>query len=600
MKAKETIARAACLAGILWIASLGNAQEPEADPPQVPLGPPDRRVPVFSPQAENDRLAAESVRDPASRLYVEYDGTKYPLYGWTLRPDGAERVDQGVRQLESVDPGRRLPLSGSGVRSDARFIEVNGKAVGRPEFLLPAPNEPSDVFHSRLDAEEMRLGTASRLLEAVSPGSAAYRLEEDILTRIRATASLGIAHNTGFNSNYFDVTTIALGKDRRAGQTRFFGGGDPDGVKLSDLESMPLSLLFDNQIMNIGMPGAEDSQLQVYLEANNAANKTELDTPHLYARLWDKDLITITAGKTYSLFSNRGLTPTTLQGGGMLIGSSSGAATTVPQFRIQRGAYADGGWGGGLALEDSIGTDIVGLPADATRLSRWPGFSGNLIYQGDVPENFVQFAATQKTIGCQLADGSEQFESCFGLAAYSQLLVAGYGENRGALFMGVAGGDGIGNQINGIGLSGILANSSLVKLEGLGAYIGYGQKLVDARGWRYAANCAMGYATLETPGYLQAALPDTTNSELHQAWANFMVVPYKQMALGVEWQYGRREVRSGQYGEDNQFMFVLVLTTKSPKSAANSVERYDGTAESMLDAEELRGTASGQAYRQAL
>jgi hypothetical protein len=79
-----------------------------------------------------------------------------------------------------------------------------------------------------------------------------------------------------------------------------------------------------------------------------------------------------------------------------------------------------------------------------------------------------------------------------------------------------------------------------------------------------------------------------------------MVVPYQQMALGVEWQYGRREVRSGQYGEDNQFMFVLVLTTKSPKSVANSAERYDGTPESMLDAEELRGTASGQAYRQAL
>lgn len=571
-------------------------QESASTTADVPTGP---RVPL---QANGPQVseAAQAAALASERLYVEYDGVKYPLYGWRVGPSNSpERVDATIRQVESVDPGRRVPLGAPGMRSDARFIELNGRAVARPEFLLPAPNEPSDVFHTRLNADEMRLGAASRVLEAVSPGSAAFELEKDILTRIRATTTLGIAHNTGFNATYFDVKTIELGQSQQAGQTRFFGGGNPTGLKLSELESLPVSFLLDNQIMNVGGPGGSESQLQLYLEANNAADPGQLDTPHLFARIWDKDLITITAGRTYSLFSNRGLTPTQLQGGGALIGSSSGPATTIPQFRIQRACDAQGGWGGGFGIEDSSTVDTLILPVGVTRLTRWPGFAGNLIYQGANPENFIQFGATQKTIGCQLADGVEQFESSFGLGAYSQWIVTSQGDNRGALFMGVSGGDGIGNHINGVALSGVFAGGQLVKLEGLGTYLGYGHAVTDARGWKYAANCVYGYATLETPQYLlDPAKP--VNADLHQAWVNFMVSPSPQIAAGIEWQYGRREIQTGIWGEDNQFMFVLALTTKPGKTTAPYTTRADGSVESALNANELGVRSSGQAYRQAL
>lgn len=425
--------------------------------------------------------------------------------------------------------------------------------------MLPAANEANDIFYAQLDPSDERMGAAWTPL-ATLVGVGAPDLAQDIWTRFKLLPSFGATFDSGFGPGKFDVRTIALGKHPGAGQTTFTGS-DKFGY-------VPVSLLFDNQVRNLDVLGAE--QVQVYLEANNHFDTDDLRLAHLYARAWDGDRLTLGAGKTYSLFSAGELTPASLEQAGALIGSDGLTNNNkhLAQLRLQRSILPGGGMGMGVAIEDPFTADFS---VPGTKLTRWPTLAGNLVFQGENDVDRLQLSALVRTLGFQDAVGVEHFETAWALSAYARLATVIDQDRLGGAFLGIAGGDGVGQYIHGVGSSAVFDNGQFSTVEGLGAYIGYQRQWVTAGNWEFGANIAYGYAMLNARSFMAA----TTNEELHEAWANLIVYPNKNVALGLEYHYGDRETLAAGNGENHRIMLVVAIAT-GRKTTAGSVGFLQG------------------------
>jgi hypothetical protein len=535
------------------------------------------------------RARSEAAADPNNRIYVEYSGVLYPLEGWYKKESKsgeikAERIFPKASGLEAVDPGRQIALSNQERDVNAKFIEINNKSFARTDYLLPAPVEANDLFESQLDATESRLGNA-RALEAV--GTSVSR-EQDLLSRWKVMPNFGVIYDTGFtggNGLAFDVTQFPLGNQAAAGQSKFISGE-------ASLENVPLSLILDNQVLNVS-----DSQVQFYVEANNHTQRDDLQLEHIYGRLWDKDTITVGAGRTYSLFGTAGVAPATIAQDATLIGTGQFADgdDNRAQLRVQKAFGLH--WNSGIAIEDPFDEDFL-IPADGTKLTRWPSLSSNLVYTGTNPTNRLQFSGLIRNPGFEAADGQEFFATAWGVSAYARKLVVEKPGRQGAFFIGFAGGKGIGQYVYGISTSAAFDSGSFSALSGIGAYTGYRQRWTNRRGWDIASNLAYGYANMDTPAFL----PSEINSELHQGWANLLVYPNKNLAVGMEYQYGMRETLGAGRGEDHRFMLVIAVTTKGTENVTSTFRDFEGKRlESISDADlEITPGNSGTAFQQRL
>lgn len=429
-----------------------------------------------------------------------------------------------------------------------------GQKMAYSEELLPAANEANDLFHAQLDPTDLRMGAAwtplTTLLAVGAPESS-----QDIWSRFGALPNFGAAFDSGFvDGGVFDARKIAPGKHPAAGQTRFTGG---------DFQEVPVSLLFDNQVRNLEVLGAE--QVQVYLEANNHFQMDRLRLEHLYARAWNGERLTIGAGKTYSLFSTGGVSPATLSQASTLVGTGGLDKEGRAQLRLQRSVASGGGLGMGVAIEDPYAGDFV-PPGGATTLTRWPTLAGNLLLKGDNDVDWLQLSALVRTLGFQDSAGVEHFETAWGLSAYARLATIIDQDRVGGFFVGIAGGEGVGQYVHGVGTSAVFDSGfdRFSTVEGLGAYIGYQRQWVTAGNWEMGANLAYGYAMLDAPAFM----PALTNEELHQAWANLIVYPNKNVAIGLEYHYGDRETLAAGNGENHRFMLVVALTTGKAETAS--------------------------------
>lgn len=563
----------------------------------------------------HQEMARDSYGDPDNRVYVEYNGVLQPLQGWALveqygrdgralrGPDGGalrvpHRVDAVLRNLEREgmqrgSSGARIaPMSPSHVeiRSDARVTSGLNVPSLRPAFLLPAPRGRNDLFYNPLNPRSTRLGGAAAPLNR--NGLRAAKDADDLFwTRLNIEPSFAAAFDTGFiGGDGFSVPDIALGHSPQAGQTTI--------ASASNLVDVPVNVLFDTQATNVRLPVFGDQQLQLYADANNFSGPDTLRTENVFIRGWNKEATSLAAGKTYSLFSAANFVPSSLLQGTTLIGSSRLDQNTRQQLRLQQTPAAAGGWGWGVAVEDPFEQDTF-IPAGGTRLGRWPSFSGNVVLAGANPVNRVQFSVLFRSLGFEANTGQEFFDTGWGLSAYVRQLVFYDQCTQSALFLGVAGGEGIGQYTHGIGISAAFDGSSFASLGALGAYAGYSQRWFNFRGWETGANLAYGYATLDT----QPFLPADTNRALHQCFANLLVYPSQHLAMGFEYQYGRRETIAMGAGENNRFLFVVRLT-KEPEVRTN--QRYQdaqGRSVNMAgrsDVPELRRGVAGYANLQTL
>jgi hypothetical protein len=91
-------------------------------------------------------------------------------------------------------------------------------------------------------------------------------------------------------------------------------------------------------------------------------------------------------------------------------------------------------------------------------------------------------------------------------------------------------------------------------LTNTGVHTGFTQQWTPAA----MSNFGYGYAYAEST----AAMPVTAARRLQNAWINHQVKLTDYIAIGLEYHFAQREVRSGLSGDDHRIMFVTQLLTK--------------------------------------
>jgi hypothetical protein len=163
------------------------------------------------------------------------------------------------------------------------------------------------------------------------------------------------------------------------------------------------------------------------------------------------------------------------------------------------------------------------------------------------------------------ATGAEFFELGWGLSAIAEL-------HRGnsAYFCGIAHGDGVGDYVEGIQRSAVADANGIHLISGLGLFAGRQTLWYDDFGQpRAELDMAYGYSLMENP----AILGGKANHKLHQAWINYTRFLGDRVGVGAEYQYGFREVGSGNVGEDHRILFMVAIRS-APKKESTAVASF--------------------------
>ncbi|MEO1528287.1 MAG: hypothetical protein AAFX06_22930 [Planctomycetota bacterium] len=480
---------------------------------------------------------------------------------------GFQRSQSAVQTQATIGGTRSIGgVNSNSPVSDSSIVQRGGFDFKRPKFSLPAPDNPNDLFYSpQTNSNATRMGLARMVRTDLFAEVIDFT---DIFANVRVTPSFGAFYDTrtveSEDANSFNIGTIPTERLITDGQTTFVGSNDVNQVDLL----APTTVLVDTEVENAVVPLImREGQLQFMLEANNFRRFDDLSLRHLYARVWNKGTLSVLGGKTQSLFSIRGLAPAALDPDSQLIGTSDLGNENRVQFRLQRNFASEGrGYAWGIGIEDPLFTDFAVAETIGTTLRRWPTIASNMTFVGQNQIDRIQFASLIRSFGMQRSsDNTERWKTAWGLSAFASkgLLIDCCSQTT--IFLGVAGGEGVGNYINGVSTAAVFDSStqSLTLLDGFGTYTGLKHHREMRNGWQLDANLAYGYATMNTI----AGMDDDSNEHLHQAWVNMFVRPNEQLAIGLEWQHGRRLTRADGNGDNNRFFFGIQLTTKAPADA---------------------------------
>lgn len=466
---------------------------------------------------------------------------------------------------------------------DFRVYEWKGWRTAQASTLLPPPPDPNDLFKSPWVPEQIRMGNG--VAPAFANGYADGDDKNTLFGRFKAMPYFGVLYDTNdVGKTGLNPATIPFGNGPGSGQTKFSSG--------EKIGKIPISTLFDSQMLNASIPALSRGQVQFFVDANNYVKDSQLRVNNIFGRVWNAETTSLLVGKTDSLFSAGGLKPATLSPDVSLVGTTGRTFDKIPQFRVQQVASIGGGWGWGIAIEDPDNDDFDA--GAGTKLTRWPTLACNLVHTGEDAANIVQISSLVRPLGMESTTGQETFATAWGLAAYARIRLVGSEHSNGGIFLGVAGGQGIGTYINGVSTAAVFDNFDLSALNSVGAYAGYNQEWSPTKGWKFATNAAYGYAALEST----ATLAGTINEQLRQAFVNFVVFPNDNVAIGFEYQFGDRFSFDDRRGEDHRFMLVFALTSAKTVNAAEAdakLARAFGFV-----GEQYTATTAYPAYRQRL
>jgi hypothetical protein len=247
-----------------------------------------------------------------------------------------------------------------------------------------------------------------------------------------------------------------------------------------------------------------------------------------------------------------------------------------------------------LILVPVAGDLLAGMGANtANKLQRWPSVASSLRFENVTCDRSLELAGLLRTIGFEDTLGGEHFATAWRLAASGRI---------GRFTIGVAGGDGVGDYIQGITASGVMGPSTLDTISGVGAFVGYRDIRRTVLGKPVSEiNLAYGYSWMETPTILGAA-----DKRFHQAWANYLRFFSEFMAIGFEYQYGYRLAASGDRGENHRLLMLIALKTgpteqstrvaRGPSREAQEFMINGRTVEDVVGQDQLGGPAYSQQF----
>jgi hypothetical protein len=416
-----------------------------------------------------------------------------------------------------------------------------GIAMVPSEYLLPTPSDSQDIFYDRMTPYAQRAGDA-----VVIPLTGDVKTSP--LARVSANMRFGMFYDTGFlgpsSSNFAERVSLLGRDDPSAGQLSF--------VQTGERVVVPFEVIGDTQILDAG-----GQTVQLFLDANNDQDINTLDVEHFGIRSYNRQSGSpfegwwIAAGKHHSIFGTAGFEPATLLNNETLIGTIDRTNNQLGQLAVH--AVVNDYWAAEVAVEEPYIGDVYFdqtiLPTH--RLRRWPTVAANLCWADPENNDLFQVGGIVRSVGFQTTSAMEDFATAWGLSSFGKI-----GNEYKALFFGASGGEGVGDYVQGVQYSAVASGNTVETVAAFGAFAGLQSNSYGAgREILSQVNVAYGYSFMETPTDVGA----TANSALQQAWVNYARFINKNIAVGVEYQCGFREIASGDTGEDHRFMFILAL-----------------------------------------
>jgi hypothetical protein len=527
------------------------------------------RAQTTNVQAALDLTVLEQMRAEAQfedELWnVGVNGAKIGTVTSMARPSAVESDKFVMVKSIGNSPADNLGYS----RTQVYHTGELGPTTVPSEYLLPFTVAPNDLFYEK-GASYNTQRAPDGLMIPLSDNSAT-----NPVLQILGAPQGYLYYDTGFNqnvnvngTNFAEGVSLDSRRDHGAGQTFVFNNG---GGSIQDFANFDLAA--NAQVMDIG----GGNSLQFFTAANNYFNNNQFSVSTIGVRAYNRTIGSVfegwslVAGAKQSIFGETAATPAGLLANRTLVGTVNRGLNNISQIGVVAPLSDLITWK--FAVEDPVHAqpDVFyqsAAPGGFTRLNRWPTFATSIVLQDKATSNSLQLGALLRSNGFESNSTSEEFfETGWGLSAIAQ-----FRSNNSMNFLGVAGGEGVGRYIQGIQYAAAanVTAGTIDSLRAAGAYIGRQTWWYDECNNPIAVcNIAYGYSLMENPDLVTL----DPNRKLHQAWINYTRFIGDRLGVGLEWQYGFREVGSGNVGEDHRFTLVFSVRS-APTQKSTQVQNY--------------------------
>ena len=210
--------------------------------------------------------------------------------------------------------------------------------------------------------------------------------------------------------------------------------------------------------------------------------------------------------------------------------------------------------GEGFLTEFSLETPESVSYIDAGKRTRWPDLvaAGTWMAGGRYLKH-LRLSGLARDLRAEGTDGSTDSALGWAVSGSAKLGLPFLGAKDSFKFT-VHYGDGYGSQLKGGPLEGVfnLVSSELATIGVFGSYGGIQHFWSD----RWRSNLVYGYVNSDNPTFVAGDIFDNTN----YAATNLIWTPYKNIKLGVEYLWGRRENVDGEFGTANRFILSYMHT----------------------------------------
>jgi hypothetical protein len=427
------------------------------------------------------------------------------------------------------------------------------------EYLLPLPVDSNDLFLDDVSTFGVQRAPDGLMIKATDDPTL------NPIVQLLALPRFGLFYDTGFvrgrgaeNGNIAENVSLDSRRAPGAGQTHFFQQRNARQV----MNTLPLDLALNTQLLDVGV----GQSLQFFAVANNDFDVSQLDVEHLGVRVYNRQLgsafegWSLALGTQQSLFGETVLKPMGLTGERTLIGTVE-LDDSRPQLALHVPFSDYLAWK--IGIEDSYDDDID-FAASTTSLNRWPTFATNLTWKDACAGHALHLGGIARSFGFQEASTErEHFATGWGLSAIAKIRTG-----NSANVFGIAGGNGVGNYIQGVSQAAAADATSIQAISGLGIFAGRQTVWHDpCKDYAVAAlNVAYGYSLMDN----LALFGGMEDRKLHQGWVNYIRFLSKNVGVGAEYQYGYRRDGSGDVGEDHRFMLLIAIRSGSTQQSTET------------------------------
>ena len=337
---------------------------------------------------------------------------------------------------------------------------------------------------------------------------------------LHGLAQFQIIHDTdGINNNRFDTATIPI-------------GGAPSQTKFS---------VNPSQLAISSTTPVSDGRLNTMISMDFNG---QLDRPEPRLRIAYGEFVSdalglgVLGGQAYATMFDLSAAPETLD----FAGPAGLWQQRQPLLRVTRAIAQE------VVMEVAIETPENVNYIKADKLTRWPDLvvAGTWRAGGKHVKHF-RLAGLVRDLKAETANGVTGSATGWAVTGSGKLALPYLGAKDNFKFT-LHYGDGYGTQIKGGPQEGAI-NPATSELQTIGIFGVYGG-LQHFWSDQYRSNLVYGHVDSDNPAFLSG---DTFDNTSYTA-VDFIWSPYKEVTVGVEYLWGRRENKDGASGDDNRFL----------------------------------------------